>query len=126
MCAHSICVPGTIVAVTELFKTLPVRRQFMSNARRTAEELSKVEKIIKSLAMVHPRLRVSLVHNKFLIWQKSSVANLRQSVMQVVSLSVVKQLHHILHNSSQVRFTTSSKQLSSPGYLVGKKLWFPF
>lgn len=75
----------------------------MSNARRSAEELNKVEKIVKSLAMVHPRLRVSLVHNKFLIWQKSSVTNLRQSVMQVISLSLVKQLHHILHNSPHVR-----------------------
>lgn len=100
---RSICVLGTIVAVTELFKNLPVRRQFMSNSRRSAEELNKVEKIVKSLAMIHPRLRVSLVHNKFLIWQKSSVANLRQSVMQVISLSLVKQLHHILHNSPHVR-----------------------
>uniref|UniRef100_A0A1B6IS25 HMG box domain-containing protein n=1 Tax=Homalodisca liturata TaxID=320908 RepID=A0A1B6IS25_9HEMI len=94
---------GTIITVTALFKNLPVRRQFMSNAKRAAEELKKVEKVVKSLAVVHPRLRVTLVHNKFLIWQKVSVANLRQSVMQILSLSIVKQLHHILENSPQVR-----------------------
>ncbi|KAG8252495.1 ATP-binding mismatch repair protein [Homalodisca vitripennis] len=94
---------GTIITVTALFKNLPVRRQLMSNAKRAAEELKKVEKVVKSLAVVHPRLRVTLVHNKFLIWQKVSVANLRQSVMQILSLSIVKQLHHILENSPQVR-----------------------
>lgn len=88
--------------MTELFKNIPVRKQFLSNSKRAADELKKLEKTVKSLAMIHPRLRVTLVHNKFLIWQKTSVNNLRQSVMQVVSLHTVKQLHHILQNMSQV------------------------
>lgn len=94
---------GTIVTVTDLFKFLPVRKQLMSSSRRASEELKKVETVVKSLALIHPKLRVTLVHNKFMIWQKTSVSNLRLSVSQVVSQSIVKQLYYLHYNSELVR-----------------------
>uniref|UniRef100_A0A1B6CZP1 DNA mismatch repair protein S5 domain-containing protein n=1 Tax=Clastoptera arizonana TaxID=38151 RepID=A0A1B6CZP1_9HEMI len=91
----STILKGTIVTVTDLFKCLPVRKQLMSSSRRSSEELKKVENIVKSLAVIHPKLRVTLTHNKFLIWQKISVSNLLQSVRQILPQSVVKQLHYL-------------------------------
>lgn len=94
---------GTTVCAAELFKCLPVRKQLMSSTRRASEELRKVENVVKLIAVVHPRLRVTLTHNKFLIWQKTSVNNLRQSVTQVFAQSVVSKLQHIHYSDELVK-----------------------
>lgn len=109
-------IAGSIVSISELFKNLPVRKQYMSNSKRANEELKRIEKVVKSLALVHPRLRLTLVHNKFLCWQKTSVANLRQSIMQVVPISMAKQLHHILHKTEQVLSRQSTYQHTSKDF----------
>lgn len=93
---------GTTVIVTELFKNVPVRKHIMSYGRRVGDELKKVESIVKSLAVIHPCVRVCFAHNKFLIWQKTSVAHLKLSVMQILNHSVTKKLHHLVHNVNKV------------------------
>ncbi|RZF47349.1 hypothetical protein LSTR_LSTR012853 [Laodelphax striatellus] len=93
---------GTTVTVTDLFKNLPVRRQVMSCTKRMNEELKKVENVVKSLSVINPGVRVSLAHNKCLIWQKTAVKDLRLSVMQVFSYNLSKYLHHIVHHNNKV------------------------
>ncbi|XP_039285270.1 PMS1 protein homolog 1 [Nilaparvata lugens] len=93
---------GTTVSVTDLFKNLPVRRQVMSCSKRMNDELKKVENIVKSLSVINPGVRVSLAHNKCLIWQKTAVKDLRLSVMQVFSYNLSKHLHHIVHHTDKV------------------------
>ena len=90
------------MCVAELFKCLPVRKQLMSSSRRSSEELKRVENTVKSIAVVHPQLRVTITHNKFLIWQKTSVSNLRQSATQVFTQSVVAKLHQVHYSDKLV------------------------
>lgn len=90
------------MCASELFKGLPVRKKLMSSSRRASEELRKVENVVKSIAVIHPWLRVIITHNKFLIWQKTSISNLRQSVTQVFTQSVVSKLHQIHYSCKLV------------------------
>lgn len=83
---------GTIVSVTNLFKNVPVRRQYYENTRQATAELKRTEKIVKLLSVIHPKLRVTIAHNKCLIWQKTAVFSLRQSLMQVYPHVVLKNL----------------------------------
>lgn len=83
---------------------MPVRKQFYENSRKASDELKKIEKTVKLLSIIHPKLRVTLVHNKCLIWNKTSVASLRQSLLQVYASNIVKNLEDVTCNLQRVNF----------------------
>lgn len=85
-------IKGTTVVVENLFRHLPVRKQLMSTGKRKAEELKKVELVVKALGLIHPKIRMVYMHNKFVFWQKNSVPTLKLSLSQVVAPTIVKQL----------------------------------
>lgn len=85
-------VQGTTVIVSNLFKNLPVRRQLMGSSRKAQDELKQVESVVKSLAVIKPNIRVTLSHNKCLIWQKTPCSNISNSFAQVVGYSTSQQL----------------------------------
>jgi hypothetical protein len=64
--------------------------------------MKKTEAIVKCLAVIHPRVRVTLVHNKCCIWQKNQVPSLRQSLVQMVPPTMVKQLHDLVYEDGKV------------------------
>ncbi|CAH1399041.1 unnamed protein product [Nezara viridula] len=97
-------VKGTTIVVENLFKNLPVRKQFLTNGRRKMDEIKKVEQVVKTLAVIHPRLRAVLTHNKFCIWQKNCVSTLRQSLVQIIAPTIVKQLTDIKYESETISF----------------------
>ncbi|XP_014278531.1 PMS1 protein homolog 1 [Halyomorpha halys] len=97
-------IKGTTIIVENLFKNLPVRKQFLTNGRRKMDEIKKVEQVVKTLAVIHPRLRVVLTHNKFCIWQKNCVSTLRQSLVQIIAPTIVKQLTDIKYESKNISF----------------------
>lgn len=88
-------VQGTTVVVAQLFKNLPVRRQFMGTSRKAQEELKQVEMVVKSLAVIKPNIRVALFHNKCMIWQKTPCATLQNSFSQLVGYSSFQHLEHL-------------------------------
>jgi len=77
---------GTTITLKNIFKNLPVRKQYASSPKKMVEVLKRVEVVVKCLAVIHPQLRVTLTHNKSNIWQKNSVNSLKQSFMQSVGL----------------------------------------
>lgn len=83
---------GTIISVKNLFKALPVRKQFASDKRKKTVELKNVENVVKALAVINNELRVVLIHNKNTIWQKNSVHGIKQSLMQVIGLKIVSKM----------------------------------
>lgn len=74
----------------------------MSKNKKAQEELRNVEQAVKSFAVIHPNLRVTLAHNKCLIWQKTSVANLKLAFLQVASSAVVKNLDFLDYKNEEV------------------------
>ncbi|XP_063221246.1 uncharacterized protein LOC134530395 isoform X2 [Bacillus rossius redtenbacheri] len=94
---------GTIVSVSGLFRSLPVRREYMRDQHRAGEELRRVEAVVKALAAIHPPLRLTLSHNRCLVWQKSTVATLRQSLLHVVGHRLLAGLEE--HSLQNTQFT---------------------
>ncbi|PSN44979.1 hypothetical protein C0J52_05472 [Blattella germanica] len=93
---------GTLVTVKGLFHNVPVRKQFLSSGRRANEELKRADSVVKSLAVIHPHLRVTFCHNKCRLWQKSTCLNLRQSVMQLISHAIASKLEELSLDESEL------------------------
>lgn len=91
---------GTTVNVINLFSNVPVRREYCSKSR--SYELQKIEKVIKVLAIINTKLRVTLVHNKCLIWQKTESYTIRDSLMQAYPHNMIKNLIDRVHTYEDV------------------------
>ncbi|KAK3885699.1 hypothetical protein Pcinc_010087 [Petrolisthes cinctipes] len=89
---------GTTVCVSNLFKNIPVRRQYYTNAKRRKEELKKVEDIVMAFSLAAPATHLTLSHDKNCIIQKSPAQDLRGAVMNsfpTVFKDMVKKERHI-------------------------------
>ncbi|NXM06622.1 PMS1 protein, partial [Tyrannus savana] len=80
---------GTTVTVLNLFKNLPVRKQFYSTSRKCKEELKKVQDLLTAYGIIKPDLRVTLIHNKAVIWQKTRVSDHKMACMSVLGTAVM-------------------------------------
>ncbi|XP_006864105.1 PREDICTED: PMS1 protein homolog 1 isoform X1 [Chrysochloris asiatica] len=55
---------GTTVTALRLFKSLPVRKQFYSTAKKCKDELKRVQDLLVNYGILKPDLRIVLMHNK--------------------------------------------------------------
>ncbi|KFV63469.1 PMS1 protein 1, partial [Dryobates pubescens] len=80
---------GTTVTVLKLFKNLPVRKQFYSTTRKCKEELKKIQELLMAYGIIKPELRITLTHNKAVIWQKTRVSDHKMACMSVLGTAVM-------------------------------------
>jgi len=92
-----------------------VRRQYFSQSKRAKEELRQVENIVKILGVINPSVRFTLHHNKCMIWQKTSVTELRQGVVYMVGYSPARELHELKAESPEVKTSGISSKLTCRG-----------
>ena len=83
---------GTTISASHLFKNMPVRRQFYNTAKKKKEELKKVEDLLMWYGAIRPGTRLSLRHDKDVIWQKNVVVDVRSALLGILGRSVVSQL----------------------------------
>ncbi|XP_065493199.1 PMS1 protein homolog 1 isoform X3 [Caloenas nicobarica] len=80
---------GTTVTVLQLFNNFPVRKQFYSTNKKCKEELKKVQDLLIAYGIIKPDLRITLSHNKAVIWQKIRVSNHKMAFMSVLGTAVM-------------------------------------
>ncbi len=81
---------GTIVKATDLFKNLPVRKNYFKSAKRKKDDLAKVEKLTKAYAIVRPDLRITLFHNNVQLFVKPACSDVMASVRHVFNSQEVR------------------------------------
>ncbi|XP_047472033.1 PMS1 protein homolog 1-like [Penaeus chinensis] len=74
---------GTSIVVSNLFKNVPVRRQYYNNPKRRKEELKKVEDLMLSFCIAAPEVHLTLVHEKNTMIQKNSAKGIQHSLMNI-------------------------------------------
>ncbi|XP_025201620.1 PMS1 protein homolog 1-like isoform X1 [Melanaphis sacchari] len=99
ICHHQ---KGTVIKIENLFKKLPVRKQIYSSKKHCVNDLRRVENIVKSLAAIQQNIRVSLVHNKSVLWQMTSATDLVVTFGQIWSSSMTKCVKHLTFTSEEV------------------------
>ncbi|KAF3695146.1 PMS1 protein -like protein 1 DNA mismatch repair protein PMS1 [Channa argus] len=89
------------LSVLKLFRNLPVRRQYYSSSKKCKEELKKVQDLLMAYAIIKPELRITLVHNKVVVWQKAKVADHRSALLATMGSSTVANLLPCHHHQEQ-------------------------
>ena len=93
---------GTTIIATNIFKNVPVRKQFYSNKKKSRDELKKIEDLLISYGLILPKLRLVLKHNKSVIWQKSRAVNLKESFLAVFGTHIFNQMKVIEDKNNEM------------------------
>ncbi|XP_071977021.1 PMS1 protein homolog 1 isoform X4 [Engystomops pustulosus] len=93
---------GTTVSVMKLFKNLPVRKQYYSNAKKCKEELKKIQDLLISYGLIKPDVRIVLVHNKVIIWQKNKEADHKMALTSVLGTTVMNAMAPFQHQNENL------------------------
>ncbi|XP_038044758.1 PMS1 protein homolog 1-like [Patiria miniata] len=106
---------GTTVTAMHLFKNVPVRKQYYTNAKRRRDELKKVEELVMSYGVIRPAVRFALSHNKSSLWQKCKVANHKAALINTWGSSVMSHMQYIqrLDDETEVRIEGFVPSLSA-------------
>ena len=83
---------GTVIKAFDIFQNLPVRKNFYKKKERQKEDLKKIENFIWSYGIIHPNLRISLLHNKHQIALKTSCNSLMKCAQQCFGVEVFSKL----------------------------------
>lgn len=83
---------GTTITAVNLFKNLPVRRQFYNTNKKKKDELKRIEDLLLSFGIVSPTVRISLRHNKDIIWQKNQVPDVKTAILETLGKDVSSSL----------------------------------
>ncbi|XP_012584672.1 PREDICTED: PMS1 protein homolog 1 [Condylura cristata] len=101
---------GTTVTALRLFKNLPVRKQFYSTAKKCKDELKKVQDLLINYGILKPDLRLTFIHNKAVIWQKTKVSDHKMALMSVLGTAV-------MGNMESFQYHVEDSQISLNGFL---------
>lgn len=75
-----------------LFKNLPVRKQYHNIAKKKKDELKRVEDLLIAYGLVRPDVRISLRHNKELLWQKVILPDTASTLQSILGKSAMGQM----------------------------------
>ena len=81
---------GVTMICDNLFKNLPVRKQFYSGSKKGKEELKKIQDLLLAFGLIMPELRITLKHNHSVIWQKLKFSSLKDTFISVFGVSCYK------------------------------------
>ncbi|XP_060571412.1 PMS1 protein homolog 1-like [Ruditapes philippinarum] len=83
---------GTTISAVNIFKNIPVRRQFYNTVKKKKEELKKVEDLLMAYGMIRPDVRIVLRNNKDIVWQKTVQAEIRSVFLGVFGRNATAQM----------------------------------
>ena len=83
---------GATIVSENLFKNLPVRKQFYSSSKKGKEELKKIQDLLIAYGLIVPELRITLKHNQSVIWRKVKNSSLKDAFISTFGISCYKEM----------------------------------
>ena len=115
--AQTGCAVGTIMDVRDLFYNLPARLKFLKSPKT---EFAYISELIQSLALVHPEVAFELKNNGKVTLKTTGQKDLTQTVKEVFSDEVVKNLRPVL-KTDKISNLKISGLISTPAYTRASK-----
>ena len=115
--AQTGCAVGTIMDVRDLFYNLPARLKFLKSPKT---EFAYISELIQSLALVHPEVAFELKNNGKVTLKTTGQNDLAQTVKEVFSDEVVKNLRPVL-KTDKISNLKISGLISTPDYTRASK-----
>ena len=111
------CAIGTIMEVKNLFYNIPARLKFL---RSSSTEFSYIQELIQSVALAHPECSIELKKNGKTILKTSGQNNLLQTIKEVYSSEITKNLKEVLRTDNFSGLKISG-YVSTPNYTRSSK-----
>ena len=84
---------GTTVSITNLFRNMPVRKQYYKNsAKHSREDFKKAEDVVLAFGIAHPMVRLVLKHNKSVVWQKLQTTDFRSNLNLILGPNTMQNM----------------------------------
>ena len=115
--AQTGCAVGTIMEVKDLFYNLPARLKFLKSSNT---EFSYIQELVQSLALAHPECSLELKRNGKTLLKTSGQNNLLQTIKEVYSGDVTKNLKEVL-KTDDLSGLKISGYVSTPNYTRSSK-----
>lgn len=115
--AQTGCAIGTIMDIKDLFYNLPARLKFLKSPKT---EFAYISELIQSLALVHPDVAFELKNNGKVTLKTTGQNDLAQTVKEVFSDEVVKNLRPVL-KTDKISNLKISGLISTPDYTRASK-----
>lgn len=115
--AQTGCAIGTIMDIRDLFYNLPARLKFLKSPKT---EFAYISELIQSLALVHPDVAFELKNNGKVTLKTTGQNDLAQTVKEVFSDEIVKNLRPVL-KTDKISNLKISGLISTPDYTRASK-----
>ena len=92
----------TIVKVKNIFKNMPVRRNYLQGKTQINHDMKKIELLIKHFAICQPLIRFTLRINGKIIFTKGNCSNFSEAIKVVFGIQTFNNLDSIKKSFSQV------------------------
>lgn len=115
--AQTGCAIGTIMDIRDLFYNLPARLKFLKSPKT---EFAYISELIQSLALVHPDVAFELKNNGKVTLKTTGQNDLAQTVKEVFSDEIVKNLRPVL-KTDRISNLKISGLISTPDYTRASK-----
>lgn len=115
--AQTGCAVGTIMDIKDLFYNLPARLKFLKSPKT---EFAYISELIQSLALVHPDVAFELKNNGKVTLKTTGQNDLAQTVKEVFSDEIVKNLRPVL-KTDKISNLKISGLISTPDYTRASK-----
>ena len=115
--AQTGCAIGTIMDIKDLFYNLPARLKFLKSPKT---EFAYISELIQSLALTHPDVAFELKNNGKVTLKTTGQNDLGQTVKEVFSDEVLKNLRPVL-KTDRISNLKISGLISTPDYTRASK-----
>ena len=115
--AQTGCAIGTIMDIKDLFYNLPARLKFLKSPKT---EFAYISELIQSLALTHPDVAFELKNNGKVTLKTTGQNDLAQTVKEVFSDEIVKNLRPVL-KTDKISNLKISGLISTPDYTRASK-----
>ena len=103
--------PGTVVTVSQLFKSFPARRKFL---RTTATEASRIQTLVTRYALAYPNVRYQMSVDGSTAFSSSGSGDLREAIADVYTPRVAHEMLELISEQS-----SDQERLPVPSGMVG-------
>ena len=91
---------GTQITVSKLFQNVPARLKYVKSVNA---EFAHIQNYVERLALSHPEIAFTLMHNHKLTFKTNGNGNLLEVIHQIYGLSVVKNMLPVAFENSEFK-----------------------
>lgn len=108
---------GTTMEVSDLFFNTPARRKFLKSERT---ESSKISEMITKIALAHPAISVTLIHNGRQTIHTGGSGDLKETIANIYGAKLAKELFPITYDQDGI---TLEGYIGKPSILKSSRAW---